>query len=108
MSGKREIKGFSCPKCGWSDVLAVEVCPHCLSKVKEARFSGEGRIATFTVIRYPPIGFEDQAPYVVALIDLIGGSRVIGRVKAEPDKVKIGGNVEFTGETAGALEFVLA
>ena len=102
------ISGVKCPKCHWSDFFKAQICPRCLKELSDTTFPGQGRIVTFTVIRYPPIGFEDQAPYVVALIDLIDGPRVIGRVKAEPDKVKIGGNVEFTGETAGALEFVLA
>jgi uncharacterized OB-fold protein len=60
------------------------------------------------VIRYPPVGFEEQAPYVVAIIDLNDGPRVIGRIKAHPEEVKIGANVDFTRETAGALEFALA
>jgi len=59
------------------------------------------------VIRYPPIGFEDQAPYVVAIIDLDVGPRVIGRVKATQEAVKVGSNVDFTREVAGALEFAL-
>jgi uncharacterized OB-fold protein len=45
---------------------------------------------------------------VVAIIDLNVGPRVIGRINADPEKVKIGSNVDFTREAAGALEFVLA
>jgi uncharacterized protein len=79
-----------------------------LTELNNTSFPGQGRIITFTVIRYPPIGFEDQAPYVVAIIDLNSGPRVIGRINAKPDVIKIGANVDFAREAAGALEFVLA
>ena len=45
---------------------------------------------TYTAIRYPPKGFEDQAPYVVAIINLKKGPRVIGRILNAADGVKIG------------------
>ena len=35
-----------------------------------------GSILSWTVIRVPPADFMDQAPYVVALIDLDGGGRI--------------------------------
>ena len=54
------------------------------------------------------MGFEEQAPYVVALIDLNDGPRVIGRVNAKPEEVEIGASVDFAREAAGALEFLLA
>ena len=101
------ISGVECPKCKWSDFFKAQVCPRCLTELNIASFPGQGRIVTFTVIRYPPIGFEDQAPYVVAIIDLNSGPRVIGRVNAKPDAVKIGANVDFVREVAGVLEFVL-
>ena len=102
------ISGVECPKCHWADFFKAQICPRCLTELSETTFPGQGRIITFTVIRYPPLGFEDQAPYVVALIDLTSGPRVIGRVKAEPEVVKIGADVVFTQERAGALEFNLS
>ena len=102
------ISGAICPKCNWSDFFKAQICPRCLTELSDATFPGEGRIFTFTTIRYPPIGFEDQAPYVVAIIDLNDGPRVIGRVNAKPDEVRIGANVDFAGEVSGALEFLLA
>ncbi len=101
------IPGVICPKCQWSDFFKAQVCPRCLTELAAASFQGRGRVVTFTVIRYPPIGFEEQAPYVVAIIDLNVGPRVIGRINAPPEEVKIGSNVDFSRETAGALEFVL-
>lgn len=101
------ISGVSCPKCQWSDFYKAQICPRCLTALADASFPGEGRIVTFTVIRYPPVGFEEQAPYVVAIIDLNNGPRIVGRINAKEDEVKIGSNVNLAREAAGALEFVL-
>jgi uncharacterized OB-fold protein len=68
-------------------------------------FSTRGKIVTFTVIRSPPLGFENQAPYVVALIDIENGPRVMGRVATNPDGLQIGQSVQFVGSRNGALEF---
>ena len=100
-----DISGVTCPKCHWSDFYKAQLCPRCLTPPVETVFPGHGRIVTFTVIRYPPTGFENQAPYVVALIDLKGGPRVIGRINAKPEEIEIGMMVTFSGETSGALEF---
>ena len=97
--------GFSCTRCDWSGVLAVEICPKCGSQVKQASFSGEGKIDTFTVIRYPPEGFERESPYVVALIDLVQGPRVIARIINVSENLVIGQNVFFSKVSNGCLEF---
>jgi len=99
-----DIHGYRCPNCGWSDIIGAEFCPNCGAVPVEARFSGQGRIATFTVIRYPPKGFETDAPYIVALIDLENGPRVIGRVAADLNDLQIGDPVRAVGSDA-VLEF---
>jgi len=75
--------------------------------MSEKTFLGHGTIATFTVVRYPPIGFESESPYVVALIDIEDGPRVIGRVSGPLELMSIGKSVLFVGESRGALEFKL-
>jgi uncharacterized OB-fold protein len=102
------VMGVTCPKCQWSDFFRAQVCPRCSTELSVTSFPGQGRVVTFTVIRYPPIGFEEQAPYIVALIDLNSGPRVIGRLNAKPEEVTIGSNVNFSREANGALEFVLS
>jgi len=105
MSESSGIRGYACPSCKWSDVGETELCPRCHAPVNETTFSVRGRIANFTVIRYPPQGFENQAPYVVAFVDIENGPRVIGRVTADPNDVQVGQAVEFTGNVNGALQF---
>jgi uncharacterized OB-fold protein len=53
------------------------------------RLSGRGRVMTWTVVRTPADGFELQSPYVMALIDLEEGCRVLGQVvDLEPERVE--------------------
>jgi uncharacterized OB-fold protein len=102
------IPGVICPKCNWSDFFKAPVCPRCLTSLDDALFSATGRIVTFTTIRYPPSGFEGKSPYVIALIDLESGPRVIGRIKAKQEEVKIGLTARYVATAEGALEFELA
>jgi uncharacterized OB-fold protein len=62
---------------------------------------------TYTAIRYPPKSFEDQAPYVVAIIDLDRGPRVMGRVTNPADELRIGSLVSLRSTKEGVLEFQL-
>ena len=70
-------------------------------------FRGLGKIHTFTIIRYPPCGFEDQSPYVVALIDLVEGPRIIGRIQSRDGNIDIGATVRFAGKRGDAFDFAL-
>jgi uncharacterized OB-fold protein len=40
-----------------------------------------GTLVTFTVIRKAPAAFAQEPMYAVAIIDLAGGRRVIGRIE---------------------------
>jgi uncharacterized OB-fold protein len=61
--------------------------------------SGKGKLHAFTIVhnnRAP--GFSDEIPYVVAMIELDEGVRVMSNlidVQADPDHVKIGMPVEL-------------
>ncbi len=99
------VRVYMCSKCNWSDFVETKTCPRCRNEVEETALSGRGRVVTFTVIRYPPEGFEKDAPYVVALVDLENGPRVIGRVTANPEELKIAQVVQYSGKVNDALRF---
>jgi hypothetical protein len=103
-----QIVSYVCQKCGWADFYPAETCPHCSSNTKQTPLSGVGKVVTFTEIRYPPTGFENQAPYVVAIINIEGGPRVIGRISNPNDEVKIGADVVLKSNKEGSLEFQLS
>ena len=91
--------------------LVGEVCPHCEAKLfpprdvcpecgQEARtlytFSGRGQVYSYTTIYEPPAGFEEQAPYMVALIKLEEGPLVTAQLTdLDEGKVEIGTPVEM-------------
>ena len=57
------------------------------------RFSGSGKVVSFTIIRIPPEGFEKYTPYAVAIIELDEGSRISGQIVGDPEKVAMGQKV---------------
>ncbi len=105
MTESDSFKGYQCSKCGWRDAFQATNCPRCFEKVQETQFSTNGKIASYTTIRYPPKGFENESPYVVALIDIEKGPRTIARISTNQTDLKIGQNVRFVREKNGALEF---
>ena len=108
MSNLKSVLGYICPNCKWSGVSQTGTCPNCRkATVQETQFSNRGKIATYTVIRYPPTGFEGQTPYVVGLIDIENGPRVMARIIGKPEDVQIGKSVSFLGDSNGRLEFTL-
>jgi len=106
MTRKHPITVYECEKCGWADFHLTERCPRCNESIRNSAFDGIGRIATYTTIRYPPKGFEDVAPYSVAIVDLENGIRVIGRISAS-ESLKIGAVVTISSKENGVLEFQL-
>jgi uncharacterized OB-fold protein len=103
-----QIAAYVCQQCGWTDLHPAAKCPRCHGDTTQSAFAGTGKIATFTTIRYPPKDFENQAPYVVAIIDIEKGPRVIGRVSNSTEEVKIGSAVALRSNNQGTLEFQLS
>jgi hypothetical protein len=91
--------------------LVGEVCPHCEAKLfpprdicpecgQEARtpyqFSGRGEVYSYTTIYEPPAGYEENAPYTVALVKLEEGPIVTAQLTDLGDQpVQIGAPVEM-------------
>jgi uncharacterized OB-fold protein len=79
-------------------------CPHCGSdRVDWIRGSGEGTVHTFTVVRQSgdPY-FKTRVPYVVAMIELDEGVRIMTNIVETPlDALRIGMRVEVLFEAAG-------
>ncbi len=66
-------------------------CPHCLSPNLEwVKASGRGKIYSFTVVySYQPTEFSENVPYIVAVIDLQEGVRMMSNiVGCTPETVK--------------------
>jgi uncharacterized protein len=87
-------------------------CPHCWSEdVEWQQATGRGTVYTFSTVRVndlPPFG--DKVPYIVAIVELDEGPRLMTNlVECEPDDVHVGMTVEVTfRDRPGADEFPLA
>lgn len=81
-----------CPACGHHQHYPRALCLRCGATPGWRSASGRGVIYSYTVVRQmglPP--FNEKVPYVVALIDLEEGPRLVGNVvDCEPEQVRIG------------------
>ncbi|MHA1859723.1 MAG: Zn-ribbon domain-containing OB-fold protein [Candidatus Asgardarchaeia archaeon] len=92
------LKGSKCETCGSFYMPARTICPKCRRKGKmvDYRFSGKGRVYSFTVIRVAPEGYEYYVPYVLAIVELEEGPHVMAQlVDIEPEDVRIDMPVEL-------------
>jgi hypothetical protein len=90
-----------CRSCGELFFYPKHFCPACLSEELEwVEASGKGIVHTFTVISRAPSGaFEADVPYVIAIIDLQEGLRMLSNVIGiPPDQVRVGMPVEVVFE----------
>jgi uncharacterized OB-fold protein len=81
-----------CRECGGMYFPPKMDCPKCLSSdVEWFEITGSGKLATYTVVNYGPTGFEDDAPYVLAIADF-NGLRVFGRLSRDINEgdIKVG------------------
>jgi uncharacterized OB-fold protein len=45
-----------------------------------AMLGREGKVVSWTVIRVPPAGFSNLAPYPIVVVDLTGGGRITAQL----------------------------
>lgn len=84
------LVGARCSECKELFYPPRDICPKCRKETTgPVFFSGSGVIESFTTIRVPPAGFEEYAPYVVAVIKLDEGARVSAQVVNRPEECKI-------------------
>jgi uncharacterized OB-fold protein len=97
LKGQRyALVGEKCPSCGHAIFPPRDVCPDCAMEAKTLfQFSGKGEVYSFTTIQDAPAGFEEQAPYVLAIIKLDEGPMVTAQLTDLDGPVEIGMRVEM-------------
>ena len=110
-----------CSACGAFNFPPRADCAECLGDGFEFReISGRGTICTYSTIAAAPTGFDDMAPYTVAVVDLEEGGRllawtgdtlgepriglevqVVPRLFEELEQIKVYYTVEAPGTTWG-------
>lgn len=99
-----ELRIQHCTSCSTLRVPPRPMCHVCQSVEWDYVLStGRGTVYSFVMPQYPPLPFLEY-PYVVALIELDEGVRLVSNLTGiEPDRIQTGMPVEVHYETFSAL-----
>jgi uncharacterized OB-fold protein len=91
------LVGEVCPHCQARLFPPRDVCPECGQEARQPyHFSGRGEVYSYTTVFDPPAGFEENAPYTVALVKLEEGPMITAQLTDLGDAlVEIGMPVEM-------------
>ena len=95
-AARGELLYQRCAACGHRQFYPRLLCTACGGGVDWAMASGRGVVHTFTIVRQNgEAPFKDELPYVVAMIELDQGVRMMGNLTGSPvESVRIGMPVE--------------
>lgn len=75
-----KVMGTRCLDCGTMFFPPRAQCYKCLTSHMEwFEVTGSGKLVTYSKLKYAPIGFEDDLPYYIAVLDY-GDYKVFGRI----------------------------
>lgn len=76
------VRYQSCPKCGTVQAIPRSLCANCQhTELTWHDSAGFGRVLTHTTVyRAPTPAFREEAPYVIAIIDMDEGFRLMANV----------------------------
>jgi uncharacterized OB-fold protein len=95
-----ELLVQECADCGGRQFYPRSYCVSCHGQsVGWTPASGKGEVYSYTVVRRAPSAeFADQVPYVLALVQLAEGPRLMVRLSGcTPDEVTVGAAVQLAG-----------
>lgn len=108
------LVGEVCPHCDARLFPPRDVCPECGGEAKQPyTFSGRGEVYSFTIMHDAPTGYDEQAPYTVALVKLVEGPVITAQLTDLGEQpVEIGMPVEMVtrkirqdGDASGLLVY---
>ena len=90
-------EGTRCEACGAVHFPRRTVCDGCGSRdLATHRVAETGTVLTHTVIRVAPSAFAAEVPYVVGVIEMDDGARMMAQIAdVEPEEVKTGMRVRL-------------
>lgn len=91
------LVGEVCEGCGARIFPPRDLCPECEAPAKTPfAFSGRGEVYSYSTVYHPPKGFEEFAPYTVALVKLEEGPMLTAQLTdVDATDVHIGMPVEM-------------
>lgn len=102
-----ELRLPYCTECERFFFYPRTVCPECTSSAIEWRTaSGRGRLASYVISQRPSPGVREEAPFVIALVELEEGPRLMSilvDVEPEPEHLALDQPLEVAFEPRGDL-----
>ena len=81
------LVGEVCGTCGVKIFPPRDICPECSKPAQELyTFSGRGEVYSFSTLYNAPAGYEEYAPYTVALVKLEEGPVLTAQLTDLGDK----------------------
>lgn len=78
------LTGVECTNCGHVSFPQRSICPECrhesVGKLEPRQLAGKGQVVTHTVVHDAPTGFELEAPYIMAIVELDEGPRITAQI----------------------------
>ena len=92
-----QIIGSKCHHCKKSFYPIRVICPYCRRSghMKDIKFSGKGKVFSYTIIRAAPEGFKEYVPYIIAIVELDEDTKLLSQVvDCDQKDIKIGMKVK--------------
>jgi len=92
-----KVVGTKCKACGEIYFPPKMDCPQCLiSDCEWFEVTGKGKVVTYSKLNYGPLGFEDKAPYILAVAQFDNDIQIIAGISKEvqEENIRIGMTVE--------------
>jgi uncharacterized OB-fold protein len=89
---KGKVMGTCCKDCGLVFFPPRTDCHQCLADNTEwFEVSGTGKLLTYSKLQFAPVGFEEDLPYCIAVLDY-GDYKVFGRISGDvpEEEIKVG------------------
>jgi uncharacterized protein len=98
-----ELRIQRCSSCSKAVFYPRSICPHCFAdQLSWIVASGKGTIYSYTVAHQAFGPFAADIPFVIAIVELEEGVRMMTRVINAPrERVAVGAAVEVTFESVG-------
>ena len=107
---KGKVMGTRCKDCGLAFFPPRADCHQCLAGNTEwFEVSGTGKLVTYSKLQFAPVGFEEDLPYCIAVLDY-GDYKVFGRISGDvpEEEIKVGMEMITTANSLpnGQLNYV--
>ena len=105
-----KIMGSRCKECGLVFFPPRADCYKCFSSDMEwFDVTGKGKLMAYSKLKYAPVGFDEDLPYCIAVLDY-GDYKIFGRIASgiPDDEIKLGMEMKTEVNTLpnGQLNYV--